>query len=69
MFVFLFHLKRLFLYEVLNFRSDFFLHGGNRLNKKVKVNFKIYDVQAGKQIIEMHIFPNISRRKGNQQGN
>ena len=36
-------LKTLFFVRYLNFRPDFFGHVGKRLNKKVKINFKIFD--------------------------
>ena len=35
----------LFLFlSYLNFCSDFFVHAGKWLDKKAKVNFKIYDI-------------------------
>ena len=33
------------------------------LDKKLMVNFKIYDVTTGQQITAIHILPNISRNK------
>ena len=41
-------------------------HVGKQLDWKAKVNFKIYDIKTWKQIITIHILPNISRNKGNQ---
>ena len=49
----------------LNVCSDVFGHVGKRLDKKVKVNLNMTS-QTGKQIITIHILPNISRSKGNQ---
>ena len=39
-----------------------------RLDKKIKVNFEMYDVydKTTQQIITIHIIPNISRTKDNQ---
>ena len=36
------------------------------LDKKAKVNFKIYDLPTWEQAITIYIIHNISRRKGNQ---
>ena len=43
-----------------------FGHLRKRLDKKAKVNVKIYVVTARKQIIAIHILPNMSINKGNQ---
>ena len=40
----LFHLKNSFVIKMFNFCSDFSGHVGKRLDKKTKVNFKIYDL-------------------------
>ena len=37
-------LKVLFVLKIFKFLSRFFGHAGKRLDKKAKVNFKIYDV-------------------------
>ena len=49
----------------LNVCSDVFGDVGKRLDKKVKVNLNMTS-QTGKQIITIHILPNISRSKDNQ---
>ena len=49
----------------MNFGPGFFGHVGKRLDKKAKVNFKIYNT-TGKQVISKQILPSISRRKSNQ---
>ena len=41
---FYFILKAPFFLKIFNFCPDFFCHAGKRLDKKAKVNFKIYDV-------------------------
>ena len=43
-----------------------FGHLRKRLDKKAKVNVKICVVTARKQIIAIHILPNMSINKGNQ---
>ena len=43
-YAFYFRLKALFVLIIFKFLSDFFNHVGKRLDKKVKVNVKIYDV-------------------------
>ena len=59
--------KRSFPFEdIFNFCSEFFGHVGKRLDKKVQVNFKIYDVTNWEKIITIQILPNISRSKRNQ---
>ena len=58
-------MKVLFLSRYLNFCPNFFGDLGKRLDKKVKINFKTYDVTDLKQISTIHILPNILRRKGN----
>ena len=42
-----------------------FCYVEKRLDKKVIVNFKIYDVTDWAKIITIHILPNISRSKDN----
>ena len=49
----------------LNFPRDFFSHVEKRLDKKVKLIFKIYNVTTRETNI-MYILHNISRSKGNQ---
>ena len=48
------------------FCPDFSGHVGKRLDKEAKVNSEFMTSQTGKQIITIHILPNISRSKGNQ---
>ena len=62
---FCFMLKALFVFETLTFVLTFWL-GRKPLDIKAMVNFKIYNVTDGQQIITIHIAPNISRRKGKQ---
>ena len=58
--------KKLFsLRRYLSFRSDYFVSIGKRLDKKAKINFRIYDV-ANWETIRIHILPNISRSTGNR---
>ena len=38
----------------------------NKFTNGLRVNFKIYTSQTGKQIIKTRILPNISSSKGNQ---
>ena len=49
----------------LNVFPDFFGHAGKLFDKKAKNNFKIHE-STRKQVIALHILPNISRNKGNQ---
>ena len=55
---------KLFFLKIFNFCPDFFGHVGIWLDKKAKVNCKIYDFI--KVIITIRILPGISRSKGNQ---
>ena len=58
-------LKALFVLKIFRFLSWLFGHAGKCLDKKAHVNFKIYDVtDLRKQIVTIHIYPNISRSKG-----
>ena len=50
----------------LNLCQYFFDHVGKWLDRKANVNFKIYDVTDGQQIITAYVLPNISRIEGNQ---
>ena len=43
-----FILKALVVLKIFNFCLDFFIHVGKQLNKKDKVNFKIYDIRSWK---------------------
>ena len=63
---FYFMLKVLFVLKMFTFLSCLHGYADKPLNRKVKFNFKIYDVTDWKQIITIHILPNISRNKGNQ---
>ena len=64
---FYFMLKALFVPEIFRFLYWNFGYVEKRFDKKVVVNFKIYDVtHTDKQMITIHILPNISRSKGNQ---
>ena len=59
--------KGLFVLKIFKFLSWLFGHLAKRLDKKDKVNFKFYDVTAWLiNNCNIHIFPNISRSKGNQ---
>ena len=49
----------------VNVFPDFFGHAGKLFDKKAKNNFKIHE-STRKQVIALHILPNISRNKGNQ---
>ena len=65
--VFYLMLKALFVPEIFRFLSWNFGYVEKRIDKKVVVNFKIYDVtHTDKQMITMHILLNVSRSKGNQ---
>ena len=55
-----------FILKIFKFLSWLFGHVSKRLDLKVKVNFKFFDVTAGQQTIVIHISLNISRSKGNQ---
>ena len=61
-----FMLKALFVLEVFQILSWGFGHVKKWLDKKVKVNFKIYDVIDWQQVIAMHMMSGISRSKGSQ---
>ena len=54
------------LYLKKKFFFEFVGYVGKPFDKKAKVNFKIYGAITGKLIITIHILPNISRIKGNQ---
>ena len=43
-----FILKALIVLKIFNFCLDFFIHAGKELDKKAKVNFKIYDIRSWK---------------------
>ena len=48
-------------------RKNFFLEGeGPALIRKIRLISKFMTSQPGKQTIAIHIYPNISRSKGNQ---
>ena len=61
-----FFLKALFILKIFNFGLDFFNHRGKELDKKAKINFKIYGVTIWKKAITIHLLPNIARSKENQ---
>ena len=63
---FYFILKALFVLEIFKFYSLLFGYVEKQLDRKVKVNSKIYDVTDWTSIITIQILPNISRSKGNQ---
>ena len=46
--------------------SRYLNHVGKRLDKKAEVNFKIVTSQTEKQVVRIHILPNILRGKGSQ---
>ena len=56
-------LSLLNIFKALSWLSD---HLGKRLDKKAKVNSEFMASQTGKQIITIHILPNIARSKGSQ---
>ena len=62
---FYFMSKALFVLEIFTFLSWFFSFEEKRLDKKISVNFKIYDV-TDLTTIAAHILSNISRSKDNQ---
>ena len=66
---FYFILKAFFVLVIFAFLSWLFRYVEKRLDKKTMVNFKIYDVTAGQQIITIHILPNISELKAIRQWN
>ena len=61
-----FMLKALFVLEIFSFLSWFLGYVEKWFDKKAVVNFKIYDVSDGEQIIIIHILSNISRSKDKQ---
>ena len=60
-------LKVLLFCRCLNFCHDFFGHREKWLDRKAKVNFKIYDVTNWETNNYIDILPNISRSKDNQR--
>ena len=64
---FCFMLKPLLILEIFKCLPWLFGRGGKRLDHKAEVNFKLMTLQTGKQIITIHILPNISRSKWNQE--
>ena len=64
---FYFTKKALFILNIFEFLF-YFGHAGKRHDKKAKliITSKSMMSQTGKQIITIHIFPNISRSKGSQ---
>ena len=56
--------KAIFVLKIFKFLSRLFGHVAKWLDQKDKVSFKFYDATAWLTIT--HIFPNISRSKGNQ---
>ena len=64
---FLFLLKSLFVLKVFKFLPDFFDYVRKRLDKKAKVNFKIYYVTDWIKNIPIDILSSIVRSKGNQK--
>ena len=63
---FYFMLKALYVLKLFKFWFQLFGHVGKRLDKKAKVNSKFMTSQTGKQIITTHMFPIVSKTKGNQ---
>ena len=61
-----FMFKALFVLEVFQILSWGFGHVQKWLDKKVKVNFKIYDVIDWQQVIAILMMSSISRSKGSQ---
>ena len=64
---FYFTLKALFIFKIFKFLSLLFGHVKKRLDKKVKVNFKIFGITNWEKTIAIHILTNILRSKGNHQ--
>ena len=54
-----FMLKALFVLEIFSFLYWFLRYVEKWFDKKAEVNFKIYDVSDGEQIITIHILSNI----------
>ena len=63
---FYFTSEALFVFKIFKFFSWLFGHVAKRLDKKDKVNFKLYDVTAWLTKIVIEILPRTSRSKGNQ---
>ena len=64
---FLFHLKSSFRsQDILIFVLNFWACRKNGFIRKIRLISKFMTLQPGKQTIEIHISPNISRSKGNQ---
>ena len=59
-------LKALFFLEMFTFLSSIFSYIEKPLDKKAKIIFKIHDVTYLTTINYKHIWPNISRSKGNE---
>ena len=59
-------LKAPFVLEIFTFFSWPPDYEEKQLNKKFKVDFKVYDVTDWTTNIYNHVFSNISRSKGNQ---
>ena len=65
----IFHLKRLFwLLKHLNIFSNYFIQVEKQLDKRAKVNFKVYDGRIW-ETFTIYTLPNISRSKDNQTMN
>ena len=62
---FYFMLKAIFVLKIFTFLSWRFGYVEKRLAKKAKIS-KLMTSYTGQQIIKIHIFPIISRSKGNQ---
>ena len=63
---FIFTSKPLFVLTIFNFFPDFFSHVGNGMIRKLRLISIIMMWSTAKQIISIHLLPNISRPKGNQ---
>ena len=64
--VFNFILKAIFVLTIFELISWIFGHVGKRLKKNLRLISKFITSQEGKQIIAIHILPNISNSKDNQ---
>ena len=64
--VFNFILKAIFVLTIFELISWIFGHAGKRLKKNLRLISKFITSQEGKQIIAIHILPNISNSKDNQ---
>ena len=65
--VFHFTLKAIFVLKIFKFLSWLFGQVKNSLIRKIRIISKFMTSQSGKQTIAIHILPNVTRSKGNQE--